>query len=68
MERYFQIYLRESKAHVSNLDFGFLHRLYHKPVILCQVEKASTFPRRGKLPESIIPTYGQHVIRRVHLK
>lgn len=44
-------------THVSNLDFGFLHRLDHKSVVLGQVEEASTFPWRGKLPEGIIPTY-----------
>lgn len=56
------------RTHVSNLDFRFLHRLYHESIILGQVEDASTFPRRRKLPKSIIPTYSQHVISRIDLK
>jgi len=56
------------RTHVSNLDFRFLHRLYHESIILGQIEDASTFPRRRKLPKSIIPTYSQHVVSRIHLK
>lgn len=60
--------LHDSITHVSNLDFRFLHCLYHKSVVLGQVEEASAFPGRGKLPEGSIPTYSQHVISRIHLK
>jgi hypothetical protein len=52
----------------TNLYFRFSQCLNHETIILRQEKNTTTFPRRRKFPESIIPTNGHHVICSINLE
>ena len=52
----------------TDLHFRFLHRLDHVLVVAREIEEAPTLARRRELPESLVSTERQHVVRGIDLE